>query len=199
MLGLVEPGTRRVEGEHAMRLGSLVHEILERAAEPAATVLKEKGVGDLQAVFHSDEWQGLVKLDVERELPFIMHVEASGRDCILRGRMDAVTLGDCPRIVDYKYASWHTGAEVEYELQMATYCLATMNALDVEKAVGELWFLKSPLKIVRREFTRSESETIVTALVHKYLESIGSGEWPMAERAHCDAVSCGFRERCWAK
>jgi hypothetical protein len=113
--------------------------------------------------------------------------------------MDAVTLAACPRIVDYKYAAWHSGAEREYELQLATYCLATMNALGGEKAVGELWFLKSPMKVIRREFTRTEAEAIVTELVHKYLDSIVSGDWPMADRSHCDAVSCGFRERCWAK
>jgi len=138
-------------------------------------------------------------MDVERELPFMMHVSVGGRDCFIRGRMDAVTLSNPPRIIDYKYAAWRVGAELSYELQMATYCLATMNNLNVERAISELWFLKTPMKVVRREFTRSEAEATITGLLQRYFESLSSGDWPMAERTHCDVVACGFRERCWTK
>ena len=96
------------------------------ALEPSLEFLREKGVPDLQAVFQSKEWQALSKSDVARELPFIMHMEVDGRECFVRGRMDAVISGNPPRVIDYKYASWREGAESEYEVQMAAYCLAVM-------------------------------------------------------------------------
>jgi hypothetical protein len=166
---------------------------------PGVAALEEKGIADLYDVFQSDEWKDLSTADAERELTFMMHLQVAGRECMIRGRMDALVVAQLPRIVDYKYANWQQNAEVEYELQMATYCLATMKALGVQKAVGELWFLKSPMKVIRREFTRSEAETTITRVLRSYLEAQSSGEWPMAERAYCDSVSCGFRERCWAK
>src|SRR4030095_8123271 len=127
-------------------------EILEKTSEPPSSMLREQGVSDLDLLFQSDEWKALSKMDVERELPFMMHLDAAGRDCFIRGRMDAVTLGDPPRIIDYKYALCREGAELKYDLHMATYRLATMNHLNVDRAVGELWFLKGPMRIVRREF-----------------------------------------------
>jgi ATP-dependent exoDNAse (exonuclease V) beta subunit len=198
-LGRTEPGSGYAESEQAMRRGSVVHELLERTSQPSSAILAEKGLSDLDAVFQSNEWKTLSKMDVERELPFMMHVDVAGRDCFIRGRMDAVTLGEPPRVIDYKYALWREGAELAYELQMATYCLATMNNMNVDSAVGELWFLKSPMRIVRREFTRSDAEKAVRELLERFFESLTSDEWPMAERAHCDAVFCGFRERCWSK
>ena len=37
-----------------------------------------------------------------------------------------------------------------------------MKALDVERAIGEIWYVKSPMKIVRREYTRQEAEDRLT-------------------------------------
>lgn len=199
MLGRTEPGTHGAGGQEAMRRGSAVHKVLETLLEPSLEALQKKGLGDLQAVFQSKEWQTFCKMDVERELPFMMHVQASGSDCYVRGRMDAVTFGDPPRIIDYKYAQWRAGVEVEYEIQMATYCLATMNSMDVDRAVAELWYLKPPLKIIRREFSRAEAQARFTSLLDRYFESLSGDGWPMAERSHCDAVACGFREQCWVK
>jgi hypothetical protein len=75
----------------------------------------------------------LAAAGAERELPFLMHVDVNGRDCWVRGRMDvAVPTGEdgsgTPRVVDYKYASWHDGAEERYEIQMTAYALALMKA-----------------------------------------------------------------------
>ncbi len=65
-------------------------------------VLQEKAVPDLHAVFQSADWRALSTVDVARELPFIMHVDVGGRDCFVRGRMDAVVPGELPRVIDYK-------------------------------------------------------------------------------------------------
>ena len=94
-----------------MRLGSAAHKAIEDQLTDAA-VLKSKGLGDLQAVFASEDWRAIADLPIERELPFIMHVQASGKDCFVRGRMDAVVPGDPPRVIDYKFALWKEGAEV---------------------------------------------------------------------------------------
>jgi len=84
----------------ALQLGSAAHEILEYAREPSMDVLTEKAVPDLEAVFQSADWKALATVDVARELPFIMHVEVGGRDCFVRGRMDAVVSGELPRVID---------------------------------------------------------------------------------------------------
>ena len=81
----------------------------------------------------------------EREMPFIMHIDVDGKDCWVRGRMDAVVTGSVPRVVDYKYAVWHEGAEATYHIQMTAYSLALMKALGTQRAVGELWYLKAPM------------------------------------------------------
>jgi hypothetical protein len=198
ILGQAEPGVNGADGQVGMRQGSAAHKILETLSEPSPEVLHERGLVDLQAFFQSDEWKTFSKMDVERELPFMMHIQASGRDCYIRGRMDAVAFTDPPRIVDYKYALWRAGAEVDYEIQMATYCLATMKSLGVDRAVGELWYLKTPLKIIRREFNRADAEAHISVLLDRYFESLSGGVWPMADRAYCDAVACGFRGQCWA-
>jgi len=65
-----------------------------------------------------------------------MHVRVGGRDCFVRGRMDAVIAGKVPRIIDYKYALWREGAEMAYEIQMTAYCLAVMKRLGVERAIA---------------------------------------------------------------
>jgi CRISPR/Cas system-associated exonuclease Cas4 (RecB family) len=201
LLGLAEPGTPagRLTENTALQLGSAAHEILEYAREPSLDLLKEKALPDLEAVFQSAEWKALAGMDVARELPFIMHVTAGGRDCFVRGRMDAVVSGQIPRVIDYKYALWTEGAEMEYEIQMAAYCLAVMKRLGAERAIAELWYLKAPMKIVKWELQRADAEHRIAALLGKYLDSLSFETWPMAERSYCDSIACGFRERCWAQ
>ena len=163
LLGLIEPGTQAAGGRQ-LHLGSIVHDILESGLEPSLELLREKGVPDLQTVFQSKEWQSLSKSDVARELPFIMHMEVGGRECFVRGRMDAVISGNPPRVIDYKYAPWREGAESEYEVQMASYCLAVMMRSSSERAVAELWFLKGSLRIVQQEFLRGDAERLIAGL-----------------------------------
>ena len=127
----------------------------------------------------------------------MMHFLVGGKDCWIRGRMDATVMSDVPRVVDYKYAIWKDGGEAGYEIQIMAYSLALMKALDVDRSIGELWYLKSPMKIVRREYTRAETEDRLTALLQKYLTALETGEWPAADRSYCDRVECGFRSRCW--
>ena len=201
LLDIREPGTAAAAGSEnaALQLGSIVHEILEQGREPSMDLLREKAVLDLEALFRSAEWRELASLDVARELPFIMQIEVRGRSCFVRGRMDAVVSGNVPRVIDYKYALWRDGGDVQYEIPMTAYCLAVMKSLGVERAIAELWYLKTPMKIVKREFSREHAEHRLAALLEGYLQSLSSGIWPMAERSHCDAVACGFRDRCWTQ
>jgi CRISPR/Cas system-associated exonuclease Cas4 (RecB family) len=181
-----------------MQLGSLAHSILETGLAPSLDTLKSQGVPDLHAVFASKEWQSLSAAAVERELPFLMHLKLGERDCFIRGRMDAVVAGDPPRVIDYKYSSWSAGVEIAYEIQMTAYSLALMKSARVDRAIAELWYLKSPMKVLRREYTQEEAEQRIGELVGRYMDSLSSGQWPMANRAYCDSVQCGFREKCWA-
>jgi hypothetical protein len=197
LLGLPEPGTKASEGAPQLRLGSIAHEILEAGGSPSLDALRLQGVPDLHEVFASKEWQSLEAGEVERELPFILHVRAAGRDCYIRGRMDAVVPGTPPRVIDYKYASWRTGVEADYEIQMTAYSLALMKSAGLDRAVAELWYLRTPMKVIRQEYTRQQAEQRIADLLERYLGAVASGMWPMAERTYCDSVQCGFREKCW--
>jgi ATP-dependent helicase/nuclease subunit A len=196
LMGLQEPGTKPFAGAPQMQLGSLAHSILETGMRPSLDALTSQGVPDLHAVFDSKEWKSLDVATVERELPFLMHLKVGEKDCFVRGRMDAVVAGDPPRVIDYKYASWRAGSELDYEIQMIAYSLALMKSAGVDRAVAELWYLKSPMKVVRQEYTRAQAEQRISELLRRYMESISGGEWPMAEQTYCDSVQCGFRDRC---
>jgi hypothetical protein len=132
-------------------------------------------------------------------MTFLMCLNAGGRECWVRGRMDAVVAGEVPRVVDYKYALWRAGGEESYEIQMTANSLAVMKALGTDRAIGELWYLKSPMKIVRREYTIGEAERRLGALLSKYAAALENDEWPAAERPYCDRVQCGFRRRGWGE
>jgi CRISPR/Cas system-associated exonuclease Cas4 (RecB family) len=128
-----------------------------------------------------------------------MHVRVNDKDCWVRGRMDAaVAASNVPRVIDYKYATWREGGDANYEIQMTAYALALMKALGIDRAAAELWYLKSPMKIIRREYTLVEAEEKLRMLLSKYLMAIERDEWAPAERTYCDRVECGFRERCWS-
>src|SRR5205807_2933230 len=132
------------------------------------------------------------------EMTFMMYLLVDCKDCWVHGRMDASIAGTVPRVVDYKYATWHKDAEAEYEVQIMAYSLALMKALDTDRAIGELWYLKSPMKIIRCEYTRKETEERLGTLLRKYLAALDTGEWPAADRPYCDRVECGFRSQCWS-
>ncbi|HYR44122.1 MAG TPA: PD-(D/E)XK nuclease family protein, partial [Terriglobia bacterium] len=198
ILGLSEPGREPTGSSSQMRLGSIAHKILEGAIPLGREVLAISGVPDLDPVFQSAEWRELSCAAPEREMPFIMHIDLEGKDCWVRGRMDAVVPGDIPRVIDYKYASWSEGAVDNYEVQMTAYSLALMKALAADRAGAELWYLKSPMKIVRREYTLREAENRLRDLLLRYLGALETDEWPAAERQYCDRVECGFRSRCWS-
>jgi ATP-dependent helicase/nuclease subunit A len=211
--GLAEPGREPTGNSQPMRLGSIAHKVLETSVSPSRDALVAAGVGDLEFVFQSADWRDLMAASPEREMPFIMHMDVGGKDCWIRGRMDVTVLGgrsprkpdraeplreDVPRVIDYKYATCTDDAESVYEVQVTAYSLALMKALDTNRAVGELWYLKSPMKIVRREYTRQQAEDRLNDLLARYLKSLETGEWPMASRSYCDRVECGFRARCWS-
>jgi ATP-dependent helicase/nuclease subunit A len=197
ILGETEPGSPIRGDSLLMRQGSLAHRILERSIRPSKNELLRQNLPDLEPVFDSAEWKSLVDAGPERELPFMMHMRAADRDCWVRGRMDAVVGGDVPRVIDYKYAVWREGAEGPYEVQIAAYGLAVMKSLRVSRAVGELWFLKPPMKIVRREFELHAVEHRLQKLFARYIEAVAANHWSLADRAYCDKVQCGFREKCF--
>jgi hypothetical protein len=53
------------------------------------------------------------------------------------------------------------------------------------------------MKIIRREYGVHEAEEKLRSLLAAYMEAVQKDEWPGAERAYCDRVECGFRDRCW--
>jgi len=199
ILGIAEPGHQASGETPQMRLGSIAHKIMETAVSPpTADVLAAAGLPDLGAVFDGSDWKELEATSPERELPFLMHVRVNDKDCWVRGRMDAaVAASNVPRVIDYKYATWREGGDANYEIQMTAYALALMKALGIDRAAAELWYLKSPMKIIRREYTLVEAEEKLRMLLSKYLMAIERDEWAPAERTYCDRVECGFRERCW--
>jgi len=197
LLGMSEPGREPTGDTQKMRLGSVAHKMLESGVAPTFAALASAGLEDLGLVFESSDWRDLASASPEREMPFIMHLRVDERDCWIRGRMDAVVPGDVPRVVDYKYATWREGVVANYEIQMTAYCLALMKAFGTQSAVGELWYLKSPMKIVRREYTFAEADERLRTLMSNYRMAIEKNDWPAAERAYCDRVECGFRARCW--
>jgi ATP-dependent exoDNAse (exonuclease V) beta subunit len=203
ILDIVEPGRQPVRETSPMRLGSAAHQLLERAgrSRPSHQTLAVAGLPDLAAVFESREWQDLASNAPEKELPFMMHLKVDDSDCWVRGRMDAVVLpeNDIPRVVDYKYAVWRQGDEADYDIQMTAYALALMKAVGSDGAIAELWYLKSPMKIIRRQYSAGEAEEKMSELLSRYWTALKRNEWPAAERAHCDRVECGFRQRCWGE
>src|SRR5205085_12074090 len=104
--GLSEPGREPGGSSPQMRLGSIAHKILEAAIPVGHEALALSGVPDLDPVFQSADWRDLSSASPEREMPFIMHIDVDGKDCWIRGRMDAVVPGEIPRVIDYKYALW---------------------------------------------------------------------------------------------
>jgi hypothetical protein len=80
---------------------------------------------------------------------------------------------------------------------MLAYCLAVMKSAGVDRVLAELWFLRTPMKIVTREYTRAECETELKGLLGRYVEALASHNWPMAPRRDCDRLECGFRSQCW--
>ncbi len=155
--------------ESEMRLGSLAHKILELGVRPSVAELEREDLTDLSAVFDSPDWKRLQASSPECEMPFMLFLRIANRDCWIRGRMDAVVAGDTPRVIDYKYSLWREGADEAYDIQLSCYCLSLMKALDVKRVAGELWFLKSPMKIVGREFTLAETESRLCRLLEETL------------------------------
>jgi CRISPR/Cas system-associated exonuclease Cas4 (RecB family) len=202
MLGISEPGTGQSDDSPQMRLGSTAHKIMESETRPSLDALSVAGLPDLAAVFESSDWREMAAACPERELPFIMHLMVNGKDCWVHGRMDVAVGPDpqtgIPRVIDYKYSVWREGNEADYEIQMAAYALSLMKAMGTDHAVAELWYLKSPMKIIRRKYSLTEADEKLRGLLARYMGAIERNDWPVAERGYCDRVECGFRERCWS-
>jgi len=77
-----------------------------------------------------------------------------------------------PRVVDYKYAIWRDGCEADYEMQMTAYSVAVMKALGTDRAVSELWYLKRPMKILKKEYGLPEAEDRLKNLLSRYISAV---------------------------
>jgi CRISPR/Cas system-associated exonuclease Cas4 (RecB family) len=202
ILGIAEPGFEPTGDTPQMRQGTLAHKILE-SGDAAPQTLAVAGLTDLSAVFATAEWQELNAACPERELPFLMNLTIRGNDCWVRGRMDAAVCFEgngpaaMPRVVDYKYAAWREGDEEKYDIQMTAYALALMKSMGTQHAISELWYLKTPMKIIRREYRLRDAEQKLSELLSKYIDAVTNDQWPAAARGHCDRVECGVRDRCW--
>ncbi|HEX5000314.1 MAG TPA: 3'-5' exonuclease, partial [Terriglobia bacterium] len=196
--GMTEPGTSLGDSSF-LRRGLAAHEMIEKGVMDRSA-LAAQGLEELEAVFQSEEWRALSRARVEREVPFIVSVESpapTGHPSLIRGRIDAIAGLDPPRVIDYKFARWKPGADRVYRTQMLAYCLAVMKSAGSDRAVGEVWFLRSPMKIVREEFNRTEVERELGGLLARYLDALSSDRWPMVDRVDCDRMDCGFRSQCW--
>jgi hypothetical protein len=174
------PAVVATGSESSAELGSAAHKILELGVQPSPEELERRNLADLSGVFNSTEWRSLQEASPEREMAFMLHLRVAERDCWIRGRMDAVVPGNIPRVVDYKYARWHEGADDEYGVQLVCYSLALMKALNLDRVVGELWFLKPPMKIVRREYVLHEAQSHVCELLERVID-----------RLHCNGCPPG--------
>src|SRR5262249_48128626 len=83
----------------AAHSGLAAHKILQSGVRPSVHELRRQNLEDLERVFESAEWKQLDTATLERELPFIMHVRVSDRDCSLRGRIDTVVFADPVRVI----------------------------------------------------------------------------------------------------
>jgi hypothetical protein len=81
LLSLSEPGREAAGDTPQMHLGSLAHEMIEAAVAPSAEALRSAGLPDLGPVFESPEWRELAASSPEREMPFLMCLNAGGREC----------------------------------------------------------------------------------------------------------------------
>ena len=94
---------------------------------------------------------------------------------------------------------WREGAETEYEVQMAAYCLAVMKRSRVNGLLPSCGFSRA-LKIVKREFYRAETAERLIAGAPREISAIAVfRDLAYGGRSYCDSVACGFRERCWVK
>ncbi len=94
ILGLSEPGAEPAgyaDESLQMQLGLAAHKILE-----LGSISSSSDELSLAAVFESEDWKLLQAETPEVETPFMMHLRVAGRDCWVRGRLDAIVAGKIP-------------------------------------------------------------------------------------------------------
>jgi len=111
---------------------------------------------ELDDVFDSKQWKALEAEAPDRDVPFVLHLDVSGRNCWIHGRIDALVFDGMLRVIAYKNLG---------EIELMTHCLAAMKSLGQDRAAGELWIIEPRLKIVRKEYTREEAENRLRELI----------------------------------
>jgi ATP-dependent helicase/nuclease subunit A len=226
LAGLDEQPPGQEGGLPAVDKGRIVHGVLERveidlpadaiAARVRQLLRQESGAfllgpddfetlaQDLERYLRSPTWQGLRhQPTLQREVPFSLCLRGEGLELLIRGRIDALVVhAGRPVVIDHKYALYDRHKEAGYEIPMAVYALAAMQALGAAQAEVQLSFLRSSVYPTERR-TISVADRVeeqLLRLARAYVERRHASDldaWPRIPRAQCELARCGFRAFCW--
>jgi ATP-dependent exoDNAse (exonuclease V) beta subunit len=228
--GVVErayaPGAAQDDPGRATARGTLAHALLaevDLAAPPlsvhaqlAATASRRghdpqapgvrRIVSEVARFLSSPGGRGLSALAaagrVQREVPFLLRLEAGGRSCYLAGAIDALLDERAGlTVVDFKYALPRPGALERYRGQLLAYCVAARRARPGRRVRARLQFLRGPCSAVElapsaRDLDDFERAAPALAAAAAGLapppEPPALGRTPDA----CAADACGYAHAC---
>jgi ATP-dependent exoDNAse (exonuclease V) beta subunit len=138
---------------------------------------------------------------VHRELPFVLSLRGEGRlQLRLRGQIDLLLDDEVLTVVDYKTSLMPPAGLEAYRFQLRCYALAARRfagrPVPVRAGVS---FLKEPDPAPRFLAEPLELEALEVELVEQaraLLRAQASGHWPRRDRGWCDALGCGYVDRC---
>jgi ATP-dependent exoDNAse (exonuclease V) beta subunit len=155
---------------------------------------------------------------LRRELPFVIRLEGERAEGIapaeagavgagavyLDGTIDAlVATPDEVRVVDFKFARHHPGAEERYRFQLAAYALAAARAFPGLPVRAELHYLLGGGRVVDVTPAPGEVERLardLPGLARAAARGEGRDASPGTlgrDVARCAAEGCGFVARCF--
>jgi ATP-dependent exoDNAse (exonuclease V) beta subunit len=155
---------------------------------------------------------------LRRELPFVIRLEGERAEGIapaeagavgagavyLDGTIDAlVATPDEVRVVDFKFARHHPGAEERYRFQLAAYALAASRAFPGRPVRAELHYLRGGGRVVDVTPAPGEVERLardLPGLARAAARGEGRDASPGTlgrDVARCAAEGCGFVARCF--
>jgi hypothetical protein len=226
--GLEEQPPGQEGGLPAVDKGRIVHGVLERIEldvpstalagrvreliqqEPGAFLLTvsdaEELVHDLERYLRSPTWQALQHSpNLRREVPFHLHIQGRALELFIHGRLDAVVRQDeTPVVIDHKYAHFDRHKEAGYEVPLAIYAMAAMQAMGSPQAEVQLSFLRSRVYPTEHRTIRAadhvEERLLQLAQAYRDRRHASDAEaWPRIAREQCELARCGFRPFCWGQ